>query len=60
MKVWIIIHCEIRNINPTVVDEMVFHVASSFEKAEAYVKKVGIFGDAGEISKYYWSQAFLL
>ena len=47
IKVWAIFHCEIWQTKPnTYADEMLFHVASSLEKAEACIKDVHIFGDA--------------
>ena len=43
MKAWVIIHCELWVKEPNVfIDEMVFHVASSLEKAEKYLKDIFI------------------
>jgi hypothetical protein len=36
--VWVVNHCEIESINPLIiVTEIIFYVASSLEKAEAYI-----------------------
>jgi len=41
-KVWVVFHCEVWNTDPYFCDEMLFHVATSLEKAEAYMKDVHI------------------
>ena len=51
-KVYLVLHCEVWQTKPNLlIDDMPSHVASSLEKAEAYIKEIYIFDDA------YWKIA---
>lgn len=41
-KVYVIFHCEVWEYEPHLVDEAIFHTASSLEKAEKYMEDIHI------------------